>query len=142
MPIREILKEALERLSGQGPRTDSAPDRRFHNILYYRFFRHRLQERSDSVWVLFSSEQQRTALFAMLFQRGASLRDTGAGSAGYGRSPAELVILLLSFRLHLLTNSLFCSGKMSQVKKRVEQSIPFKFLFPWKLDVLIHLCFA
>src|SRR6266568_8463332 len=59
--------------------------------------------------------QRLTALLARLFQRGQ--RDgvrrfgtRGSGSSDHGRSPAELFLLLLSFRLHLLSSSLFRSG--------------------------------
>ncbi len=58
MAIREILNAALERLHGQGQRTDSAPDWRFYNILYYRYFRHRLGNQQIAARVLFSSERQ------------------------------------------------------------------------------------
>src|SRR5438105_888846 len=53
--------------------------------------------------------QRLTALFARLFQRGQ--RDgvrrfgtRGSGSSDHSHSPTELFILLLSFRLHLLSS--------------------------------------
>src|SRR2546421_10018471 len=63
--------------------------------------------------------QQLTALFAMLFQRGQRHRvrrfgTRGSGSSHHGRSPAELFILLLSFRLHLLSRSLFRPGEKAE----------------------------
>jgi hypothetical protein len=36
--VREILKEAFERLQAQGTRQDTAPEWRIYNILYYRYF--------------------------------------------------------------------------------------------------------
>src|SRR6266705_5185292 len=75
--------------------------------------------------------QRLTALLARLFQRGQ--RDgvrrfgtRGSGSSDHGRSPAELFILLLSFRLHLLSSSLFRSGK--------KQAIYEFILFPQPLQ--------
>lgn len=43
MAIRGILNEALDRLRGPGVRTDSTPEWRLYNILYYRFYRHHLK---------------------------------------------------------------------------------------------------
>ena len=38
MVIREVLKEALECLRGSGVRADLAPEWKYYNILYYRYF--------------------------------------------------------------------------------------------------------
>lgn len=41
--IREILNEALKSLRGSGTQRDNAPDWKYYNILYYRYFKYRLK---------------------------------------------------------------------------------------------------
>ena len=56
--IREVLKEAWERLRGEGTRTDTAPDWLSYNILYYRYFhRYRLSNQQIASRIGFSTRQ-------------------------------------------------------------------------------------
>ncbi|MFL5654254.1 MAG: hypothetical protein ACJ8CB_08760, partial [Ktedonobacteraceae bacterium] len=41
--VREVLKEALKSLRGSGTQSDRAPDWRYYNILYYRYFKYHLK---------------------------------------------------------------------------------------------------
>jgi hypothetical protein len=41
LAVREVLKEAFERMRGSGSKTDLAPEWRLYNTLYYRHFNHR-----------------------------------------------------------------------------------------------------
>lgn len=56
--IREILQEALERLRGHGSRTDATADWKYYNILYYRYFKHRLKNDQISRRLGFTSIRQ------------------------------------------------------------------------------------
>src|SRR6266699_4718395 len=72
--------------------------------------------------------QQLAALFTRLFQRGQCdrvrrFRTWGSGSSDHGRSPVELFTFLLSFRLHLLSSSLFRSGPSKPCKRRLRMTI-------------------
>jgi transcriptional regulator with XRE-family HTH domain len=46
--VREVLDEALERLQGNSIRSDTAPEWRLYNILYYRYFRYHLKNEQIS----------------------------------------------------------------------------------------------
>lgn len=56
--IREILNEALERLRGSGSRTDSAPEWRYYNILFYRYFKRRFKNNQIAARLEFTSMRQ------------------------------------------------------------------------------------
>ena len=58
MVIREVLKEAFERLRGPGVRADSAPEWKYYNILYYRYFRYRLKHEQIAARLEFTSTRQ------------------------------------------------------------------------------------
>jgi hypothetical protein len=55
--VREVLREALEQLKGDGQRGDSAPDWRVYNILYYRYFRYHLKNEQIASRISFSVRQ-------------------------------------------------------------------------------------
>lgn len=54
---REVLREALEQLKGDGQRTDSAPDWLAYNILYYRYFKYHLKNEQIAMRISFSVRQ-------------------------------------------------------------------------------------
>lgn len=54
---REVLKEAFERLRGTDSRTDEAEDWQSYNILYYRYFHHRLQHEQIAARLCVSDRQ-------------------------------------------------------------------------------------
>lgn len=56
--IRDVLKEAHERMRGNGARTDQAFDWRLYNILYYRYFKYHLKHDLISVRLEFTSTRQ------------------------------------------------------------------------------------
>jgi len=58
--IREILDKALERLRGSGVRTDSAPEWRLYNTLYYRYFdkKHHMTNEQIAARLGFTSTRQ------------------------------------------------------------------------------------
>jgi hypothetical protein len=56
--IRDVLKEAHERMRGGGIRTDSGFDWRLYNILYYRYFKHHLRHELISTRLEFTSTRQ------------------------------------------------------------------------------------
>jgi hypothetical protein len=56
--MREVLKEAFERLRGSGVRTDLAPEWKYYNILYYRYFRHHLKNEQIAARLQFTSIRQ------------------------------------------------------------------------------------
>ena len=56
--MRGVLKEAFERLGGSGVRTDMAPDWKYYNILYYRYFRHHLKNEQIAARLQFTSIRQ------------------------------------------------------------------------------------
>lgn len=53
--IREVLNEALEQLKGNRLRTDSDPEWRLYNILYYRYFRYDLKHEQIAARLEFTS---------------------------------------------------------------------------------------
>lgn len=53
--IREVLNEAFERLRGHGVRTDSNPEWRLYNVLYYRYFRYHLKHEQIATRLEFTS---------------------------------------------------------------------------------------
>ena len=55
--IREVLNESLDGLRGEGIRTDSAPDWRFYNILYYRYFKYNLKSEQIAARLGFTIRQ-------------------------------------------------------------------------------------
>ena len=56
--VRRILNEALERLKGDGVRSDSAADWKNYNILYYCYFKYRLKNEHVSSRLEYSSLRQ------------------------------------------------------------------------------------
>jgi hypothetical protein len=56
--VREVLHEAFERLRGNGIRSDSEEEWRLYNILYYRYFKHRLKNEQISSRLGFGSIRQ------------------------------------------------------------------------------------
>lgn len=56
--IREILNEALERLRGSGGRTESAPEWKYYNILFYRYFKRRFKNNQIAARLEFTSMRQ------------------------------------------------------------------------------------
>lgn len=56
--IRQVLNEAFERLRGPDIRVDSAPEWKFYNILYYRYFRHHLKNENIYPRLGFTSIRQ------------------------------------------------------------------------------------
>ncbi len=56
--IREVINEARERLRGPGVRTDTDPEWRFYNILYYRYSRRPLKHEHISTRLEFTSQRQ------------------------------------------------------------------------------------
>lgn len=58
MVIREILNEALERLRGAGSRSESAPEWKYYNILFYRYFKRRFKNNQIAARLEFTSIRQ------------------------------------------------------------------------------------
>jgi len=58
MMIRQVLNEAFERLRGPNIRVDSAPEWKFYNILYYRYFKHHLKNENIYPRLGFTSIRQ------------------------------------------------------------------------------------
>jgi len=58
MVIRSILNEAFERLRGLGVRTDSAPEWKYYNFLYYRYFKYHLKNEQIAARLQFTSIRQ------------------------------------------------------------------------------------
>jgi len=56
--MREVLKEAFERLGGSGVRADLAPEWKYYNILYYRYFRYHLKNEQIAARLQFTSIRQ------------------------------------------------------------------------------------
>jgi len=71
MVVREVLTEAFDRLRGTGYRNDTEPAWRAYNILYYRYFKHRLKNDMIVARMDFTSNRQffrakKTAIEALL----------------------------------------------------------------------------
>lgn len=56
--IRSVLREAFERLRAGGNRSDSAPEWRLYNILYYRYFKYHLKNEQIAARLDFTSIRQ------------------------------------------------------------------------------------
>jgi hypothetical protein len=56
--IRDLLKDGLERMRAGGVRTDSAPEWRYYNILWYHFFKYHLQNSQTSARLGIGSMRQ------------------------------------------------------------------------------------
>ena len=56
--MREVLKKAFERLGGSGVRTDMAPEWKYYNILYYRYFKYHLKNEQIAARLQFTSIRQ------------------------------------------------------------------------------------
>lgn len=56
--IREVLCEAHERMRGTGIQSDTAPDWKLYNVLFYRFFRYHLMNNVISGRLGFTSDRQ------------------------------------------------------------------------------------
>lgn len=56
--IRDVLKEAHERMRGSGVRTDNGFDWRLYNMLYYRYFKHHLKHEHIATRLQFNSTRQ------------------------------------------------------------------------------------
>jgi hypothetical protein len=56
--IREVLCEAHERMRGTGIQSDTAPDWKLYNILFFRFFRYHLKNNVISGRLGFTSDRQ------------------------------------------------------------------------------------
>ena len=56
--IRDVLREAHERMRGSGARSDLSFDWCRYNILYYRYFKHHLQNEQISARLQFNSTRQ------------------------------------------------------------------------------------
>ena len=56
--MREVLKEAFERLRGSGVRTDLAREWKYYNILYYRYFKYHLKNEQIAARLQFTSIRQ------------------------------------------------------------------------------------
>jgi AAA-like domain len=68
--VREVLNEALERMRATTTRSDSAPDWKLYNILYYRYFRHHLKHEQIAARLGYSTRQyyraRKTAIETLL----------------------------------------------------------------------------
>lgn len=58
MVVREVLRDALERLKAASIRTDSAPEWQLYNILYYKYFKYRLKNEQIAARLEFTSIRQ------------------------------------------------------------------------------------
>ena len=56
--VREVLREAHERLKASSIRSDSAPEWQLYNILYYRYFKYHLKNEQIATRLQFSSIRQ------------------------------------------------------------------------------------